>query len=144
MPSSTSASEKAFVRSALAGFAGALLLVLVPYEVLVRAAERKWGMEPARIAPRQNGTPHVDMFLEDLAAGIRYPLVAVGTSRVENGVRPDVMEPIVGPTYNLGIGSGSSIVTLEVLESLHIHPPPVILCVFPVGSTPLGAHLGQK
>src|SRR5258708_40197725 len=81
MPSSTSASERAFGRSALVAFFGALVVFLVPYEALVRAAEHRWGVNPARIAPRQTGAPHIDMFLEDVAAGVQSRVDAVRTSR---------------------------------------------------------------
>jgi len=144
MPSSTSASDRAFVRSALAAFAGTLVLLLVPYESLVRAAERRWGVRPARIAPRQSGTPNVDIFLEDLAMGINYRAVAIGTSRVENAIRPDVLEPVVGRTYNLAIVASSSIATLDFLDSIHARPERLIVGVSPMDLTPLGVRRGQK
>src|SRR5215470_5014924 len=122
MPSSTSASEQLPARGAVVAFVVTPLAVLVPYESLVRAAERKWGVEPARIAPRQTGVPHIDMFLEDVAAGVRYRVIAVGTSRVENGIDPEVLDPQVGRTYNLGLGLGSSVAMLELLEAMHIQP----------------------
>src|SRR5260221_1855748 len=144
MPSSTFASETRFARSATAAFVCVLLALLAPYEALVRAAEHRWGMLPARITPRRTGAPHIEMFLEDRAAGIVYPVVAVGTSRVENGVRPDAINALIGPTYNLGIGGGSSIVTLEFLESLNIVPRHLIVGLSPMDFTPLALVRGRK
>src|SRR5260221_1550306 len=94
MPSSTSASERMFGRSALVAFLGALIVTLLPYEALVRAAERRWGVNPARIAPRQTGAPNIDKFLEDVAAGLEYPpLYSVTTRRCSwlysQGCHPD-------------------------------------------------------
>ena len=143
MPSSTSVSESAFTRAALGAFLCALAALLVPYEALVRAAERRWGIEPARIAPRREGTPHVDMFLEDLAAGKKYRVLAVGTSRIQQAIHPDTMEPLLGPTYNLGMIVGSSIVTLEFLESMKIYPQRLIVGVSPMDLTPLAVKRGQ-
>lgn len=144
MPSSTSASEQTFARGAVAAFVVTLALVLVPYEALVRAAERKWGLEPARIAPRQTGVPHIDMFLEDVAAGVRYRNIAVGTSRVENGIAPEAIDPIAGRTYNLGLGLGSSLAAMELLESMHIQPERLIVGVSPMDFTRRALDHGRR
>jgi hypothetical protein len=143
MPSSTSASNT-FVRGAVVAFVVTLLLVLVPYEALVRAAERKWGVEPARIAPRQTGVPHIDMFLEDVAGGVRYRNIAVGTSRVENGIAPEAIDPIAGRTYNLGLGLGSSLAAMELLESMHIQPERLIVGVSPMDFTQRALDHGRR
>src|SRR5437870_3589356 len=138
MPSSTSASEKTFGRSAFIAFLGALLVILLSYEALVRAAERRWGVNPARIAPRQTGAPHIDMFLEDVAAGVHYRVIAVGTSRVENGIAPEAIDPIAGRTYNLGLGLGSSVAMMELLDSRGIYPEHLIAGVSPMDFTMKG------
>jgi hypothetical protein len=143
MPSSTSGSE-AFARSARVAFLCGLLVLLVSYEVLVREAERRWGLRPARIAARQTGTPNLDMFLEDLAGGKRYRAIAVGTSRVENSFRPDILDATLGPAYNLGMGGASSITALEFLDSLNVRPETIVIGISPMDLTPLGIRRGQK
>src|SRR5260221_4491161 len=98
MPSSTSASEKTFGRSALVAFLGALIVTLLPYEALVRAAERRWGVNPARIAPRQTGAPHIDKFLEDVAAGVHYRVLNDCTAPSVNGACPPGHDPTHRPS----------------------------------------------
>src|SRR5205807_8340572 len=144
MPSSTSASERTFLRSALVAFLGALLVTLLPYEALVRAAERRWGVNPARIAPRQTGAPHIDMFLEDVAASVHYRVIAVGTSRVENGIAPEAVDPIAGRTYNLGLGLGSSGAMMEHLDARGIYPEHLIAGVSPMDFTMKGVLHGRR
>src|SRR5260221_12877704 len=108
MPSSTSASEKTFGRSALVAFLGALLVTLLPYEALVRAAERRWGLNPARIAPRQTGAPHIDMFLEDVAAGVDDRGNPLGPPRAEKGSCPPALRHSAGRSFHLRLGRGVS------------------------------------
>ncbi len=143
MPSSTSASETAFARGALGAFVCALIVLLAPCEALVRAAEHRWGVHPARIAPRRTGVPHIDMFLEDVAAGVHYRVIAVGTSRVENGIAPEAMDSIVGRTYNLGLGLGSSVPMMEFLESQGIRPEHLLVGVSPMDFTMRGVLHGR-
>src|SRR5258707_12593368 len=117
MPSSTSASEKTFGRSALVAFLGALLVTLLPYEALVRAAERRWGLNPARIAPRQTGAPHIDMFLEDVAAGVQHRPLAGGTPRHGNGAAPAAIEPVAWPSHSIRLRHWLSAAMMEPLDS---------------------------
>ena len=142
--SSTSASEPAFTRSAVAAFAGALALLLIPYEGLVRRAEHVYGTARANIVVPRTLSPKVDSFIADLKAGVRYPVLAVGTSRVEASIRPDILDPHLGSMYNLGLGGCSSIATLEFIERLGLRPSRLVVGVSPMDFTPLGIRRGEK
>jgi hypothetical protein len=142
--SSTSASERAFIRSAIAAFACTLALLLLPYEALVRRSEHLYGRSRANIVVPRTLSPKVDVFIADLNAGVHYPVLAVGTSRVEASIRPDILDPYLGPMYNLGLGGSSSIATLEFVERLGLRPERLIVGVSPMDFTPLGIRRGEK
>ena len=140
----TSDSDPVFIHSAIAAFAGALALLLLPYEALVRRSEHVYGRSRANIVVPRTLSPKVDVFIADLNAGVRYPVLAVGTSRVEASIRPDILDPYLGPMYNLGLGGSSSIATLEFIERLGLRPARLIVGVSPMDFTPLGIRRGEK
>jgi hypothetical protein len=144
MPSSTSDSERVFDRRALATFVVVFLALLLPYEALVRASERRYGVHRARVADPKTISPRVDGFLADLAAGRRYDTIAVGTSRVQFAIRPDILAPHFGLTQNLGIGGVSSAATLEWIEQLGLHPKLLIVSVTPMDLTPMAIVRGER
>jgi hypothetical protein len=144
MLSSTSDSERAFDRRAVATFVCFLIALLMPYELLVRASERRYGVRRARIADPKTISPRVDGFLADLAAGRRYDTIAVGTSRVQFAIRPDILAPHFGLTQNLGIGGVASTATLEWLEQLGLHPKLLLVSVTPMDLTPMAIVRGQR
>jgi hypothetical protein len=144
MNSSTSSSERGFVRSALTAFVCGALVLLVPYESLVRASERVYGFRRASTVMPRTLSPKVDGFMADFDSGFRYGTYAVGTSRMEWSFRPDVLDPFLGPTYNMGFGGTSSIVTLEFLGRLGLHPQRLIVSVSPRDFTQLSIRLGEK
>jgi hypothetical protein len=143
MPSSTSDSERAFDRRALAVFACTLLAILIPYETLVRASERRHGMHRARLAEPKTVSPRVDGFLADLAAGRRYDTIGVGTSRIQFAMRPDIVAPHFGLTQNLGIAVASSIAALEWIEELGLSPRLLIVSLSPMDLTRLSIVRGE-
>lgn len=143
MPSSTSDSERAFDRRAIAAFVCTLLAILIPYEALVRASERRHGISRARLAEPKTVSPRVDGFLADLAAGRRYDTIGVGTSRIQFALRPDIVAPHFGLTQNLGIAVASSIATLEWLEQLGLHPRLLIVSLSPMDLTRLAIVRGE-
>ncbi|MEA2568234.1 MAG: hypothetical protein QOI24_235 [Acidobacteriota bacterium] len=128
----------------MATFVVVFFALLVPYEALVRASERRYGVHRARIADPKTISPRVDGFLADLAAGRRYDTIAVGTSRVEYAIRPDILAPHFGLTQNLGIGGVSSTPTLEWLEQLGLHPKLLIVSVTPMDLTPMAIVRGER
>jgi hypothetical protein len=143
MPLSTSVSERAFDRRVIAAFVCTLLAILVPYEVLVRASERRHGVSRARLADPKTVSPRVDGFLADLAAGRTYDTIGVGTSRIQVALRPDIVAPHFGPTQNLGIAVVSSIATLEWIEQLGLEPKVLIVSVSPMDLTPSAIVRGE-
>jgi hypothetical protein len=120
---------------AVVASASTLLLLLLPYEALVRAAERRYGMRPARIAPIHS----VNAFVDDLKAGKRYPVIAVGSSRIETGLHPDLFPD----AYNLGLAGSASIPALELIDSLHLRPERVLVGVSPLDLSPRGIQRGR-
>ncbi len=144
MNSSTSDSERLFVRRALAAFVCGIATLLLPYEMLVRTSERLYGVRRANIVMPRTLSPKIDSFMIDFDNGVRYATYAVGTSRVEASVRPDVLSGFLGPTYNAGFGGVSSIATLEFLDGLGLYPPHLIISVSPMDFTPLGVSRGEK
>jgi len=143
MPSSTSDSERAFDRRAIAAFLCTLLAILIPYEALVRESERRHGVFRARLAEPKTVSPRVDGFLSDLAAGRSYDTIGVGTSRIQFALRPDIVAPHFGPTQNLGIAVVSSIATLEWIEQLGLEPRTLIVSVSPMDLTPSAILRGE-
>jgi hypothetical protein len=143
MPSSTSDSERAFDRRVVVAFVCTLFALLLPYEALVRASERRHGISRARLAEPKTVSPRVDGFLADLAAGRRYDTIGVGTSRIQFALRPDIVAPHFGLTQNLGIAVVSSIATLEWIEQLGLEPKVLIVSVSPMDLTPSAILRGQ-
>src|SRR5581483_22836 len=142
MNSSISDSERRFVRVALTAFAAAFVTLLLPYEIVVRASEHRYGIRRANICMPRSLTPKLDSFLTDVANGIRYETYIVGTSRVEASLRPDVLDASLGRSYNAGFGGVSSIATMELFEHLGLHPAHLIVGVSPMDFTPLGIRRG--
>jgi hypothetical protein len=144
MPSSTSDSDRAFDRRAVVAFVCVLVALLVPYEALVRASERRFGVVRARFTDPKTISPRIDGFLADLDAGRRYDVIAVGTSRVQFSIRPDILAPHFGRMQNLGIGGVSSVATLEWLEQLGLRPRLLLVSVSPMDLNPMGIVRGQR
>jgi len=144
MHSSTSDSERAFDRRALIAFVCVLFALLVPYEALVRASERRYGVARARFPDPKTISPRIDGFLSDLDSGRRYDAIAVGTSRVQFAIRPDILAPHTGPLQNLGIGGVSSIATLEWIEQLGLRPKLLLVSVSPMDLNPMGIVRGHR
>src|ERR1043166_1020534 len=102
--SSTSSSE----RAAAAAFALVMAVLTISYELLVRRSELRYATRPAAfVTPR---LPKVEALAADLAAGARYSVYALGTSRTEEGVRSDALTPPLGTAFNLAM-PGSSLLT---------------------------------
>lgn len=131
-------------RHVIAAFAITIAALLIPYEILVRMSERRYGVRRAKVAMPRTLSPKVDSFLADFESGVRYAAYATGTSRTEAAVRPDVLDPVLGSTFNLGFGGTSSIATLEFLERLHLYPKHLIVGVSPMDFTALGVQRGEK
>jgi hypothetical protein len=127
------------VRRALTAFAACFVLLLMPYEALVRAAERRYGVRPAEIAPMST----IDIFLEELRSGTRFRILMVGTSRAEAGLRPDVFRPLFGSAFNLGIAGSSSIPPLEFIDRLGLHPDRIIVGISPQDLSPRYVQRGE-
>jgi hypothetical protein len=139
-----SSSTSVFEKSAIAAFAGAFVLVMAPYELCVRRAERQYGERRASIAMPRTLSPKVDEFLFEYRNGIRFAAYATGTSRVEAAVRPDLLDSAVGPTYNAALGGSSSIATLELFERIGLYPRVLLVGVSPMDFTRLGVQRGEK
>lgn len=144
MSSSTSDSDRRFVGIALTAFLGAFVALLLPYEMMVRASEHRYGIRRANICMPRSLTPKLDSLLADVLNGVRYDAYIVGTSRVEASLRPDILDASVGRTYNAGFGGVSSIATMELLDRLAIHPSRLIVGVSPMDFTPLGIRRGRN
>src|SRR5258708_38050926 len=101
--SSTSSSEHFFVPVAAVTFALVLVVLTVPYELLVRKAEARYGIRRTNVVSPHTASPKIDALVRDLSAGRHYAVYALGTSRTAEGIRSDVIDA-VGPTFNLGMG----------------------------------------
>jgi hypothetical protein len=144
MNSSTSASERASVRIALTAFVCGVAALLVPYEMLVRTSERVYGVRPANIVMPRTLSPKIDQIINDFDQGVRYATIAVGTSRMEWSLRPDVVEASLGPTYNAGCGGISSVVMLEFLHRLGPQPQRLIVSVSPLDFTQIEVRQAER
>jgi hypothetical protein len=123
-----------------ASFALALCALTIPYELLVRRSEARYGTKRADlVAPRLR---KIDVLAGDLAAGERYTVYAIGTSRTEEGIRSDVIAPTAGPTFNLGMGGSSLLSGFEVLDLLGEKPSLIIAGVTPMDFTVVGEKQG--
>ena len=142
--SSTSASDRGFVRSAVVAFAVAAALMIVPYETAVRMSEKRYGVRRANITIPLGLAAKVDAFFSEIEAGHAFTTYLVGSSQVEEGIRPDLIEPVTGPTYNLGIQGASAIPQLEMLERLGIQLRHLIIGVSIMDFTPLAMVRGEK
>jgi len=135
--SSTSSSE----RVAVAAFAVVLAALTVSYELLVRTAEARYGKWPAAfITPR---LPKIEALAADLAAGARYPVYAIGTSRTEYGMRSDVLAPPLGTVFNLGMPGASILSEFEILDLLGERPALIIAGVSPMDFTTDSVRYGS-
>src|SRR5256885_8819966 len=139
--SSTSSSERSFVRVACLSFALLLAATAVPYELLVRRAEARYGMLYTNfVAPRSS---KIDALVRNLGEGEHYTAYALGTSRTEEDVRSDVIGAAIGPAFNLGMGGSSLLSGFEVLELLDVRPSLVIAGVSPMDFTALAVRQGS-
>src|SRR5438105_858862 len=144
MSSSISDSDSRFVRTALIAFLCAAAALLVPYESFVRASERVYGLRRANIVMPRTLSPKIDSFMTDFENGVRYGTYAVGTSRIEWGLRPEIFDAFMGPTYNFGLGGISSITSLEFLRRLQLHPQRIIVSVSPFDFTKVSIAQGNR
>jgi len=135
--SSTSSSE-----SAVVAFAAVLAVLLVPYELLVRRSEAIYGVRRSNVVMPLSLSPKIDALVSDLAAGERYPTYVIGTSRVEEGVRSDVIDAVAGPTFNLAMSGASSLTGLEVIETLKLRPSLIVVGVSPMDFTDMSMRRG--
>lgn len=126
---------------ACVSFALLLAGMTVPYELLVRRAERRYGMLYTHsVAPRSS---KIDALVRNLGEGKHYAAYAIGTSRTEEDVRSDVIGAAAGPTFNLGMGGSSLLSGFEVLELLDARPSLVIAGVSPMDFTALAVRQGS-
>jgi hypothetical protein len=126
---------------AAASFALVLAALTVPYELLVRTSEARYGMKRATLVPPRSRK--IDVLAGQLAAGERYSIYAIGTSRTEEGIRSDVIAGAAGkPTFNLGMGGSSLLAGFEVLELLGEKPSLIIAGVTPMDFTDTGMKQG--
>ena len=134
----TSSSTSSFERAAAAAFALVLAALTVSYELLVRRSEARYGTRPsALVSPR---LPKIEALAADLAAGARYSVYAIGTSRTEEGLRSDVL----GSAFNLGMSGASLLSGFEALELLGERPKLVIACVSPMDFSGLFVRQGAS
>lgn len=141
--SSTSASERRFGRVAALSFAVVIVVLTVPYELLVRESEARYGVRRANVVSPLSASPKIDALVSDLAAGIHYSTYALGTSRTEEGIRSDELDRVAGLTYNLGMSGGSILSGFEVLDLLDERPALVLVGVMPMDFTMTGVRQGS-
>jgi hypothetical protein len=141
--SSTSASERRFALVAALSFAVVIVALSVPYELLVRASEARYGVRRANVVSPLSASPKIDALVSDLAAGIHYSTYALGTSRTEEGFRSDELDRAAGLTYNLGMSGGSILAGFEVLDLLAERPALVLAGVMPMDFTMTGVRQGS-
>jgi hypothetical protein len=139
--SSTFSSERSFVPIAAVTFALVLAVLTVPYELLVRRSEARYGTRRTNIVSPHSPSPKIDALVRDLAAGQHYAVYALGTSRTEEGIRSDVIDA-VGPTFNLGMGGSSLLTGFEILDRLNERPSLIIAGVTPMDFTIAGVKQG--
>ncbi len=139
--SSTSSSERTFVRVAAVTFALLLAVMTVSYERLVRTAEARYGLKQSSLIPPRSSK--VDALVRNLRDGERYSAYAIGTSRTEEDLRSDVLAEEVGPTFNLGMGGSSLLSGFEILDLLDARPSLIIAGVSPMDFTALALQQGS-
>lgn len=139
-----SSSTSAFDRIAIATFVCVFAALVVPYECAVRASERVYGVRRANIVMPRTLSPKIDGFMSDVDNGIRYATYAVGTSRMEWGLRPEFVDRALGPTYNFGIGGISSIVALELFHKIGLRPRRILVSVSPFDFTKVSIAQGER
>ncbi|HSY50140.1 MAG TPA: SGNH/GDSL hydrolase family protein [Thermoanaerobaculia bacterium] len=140
--SSTSSSERLSVAVAVASFAFVLGALTISYELLVRKSEARYGMRRSNVVSPHSSSPKIDALVNDLSAGVHYAVYALGTSRTEEGIRSDVLDPDVGLTYNLGMSGSSALRGFEVLNLLNERPSLIIVGVTPMDFTITGILQG--
>src|SRR5216684_6997452 len=141
--SSTSGSERLFVPAAAVSFALVLCALTVSYELLVHRSEARYGIRRTNVVVPDSLSPKIDALVNDLAAGKHYAVYALGTSRTEEGIRSDVIEGAVGPTFNLGMSGSSLLAGFEVLDRLNERPSLIIVGVTPMDFTVAGVGQGN-
>jgi len=141
--SSTSGSERLFVPVAAVSFALVLCALTVSYELLVHRSEARYGIRRTNVVVPDSLSPKIDALVNDLAAGKHYAVYALGTSRTEEGIRSDVIERAVGPTFNLGMSGSSLLSGFEVLDRLNERPSLIIVGVTPMDFTVAGVGQGN-
>lgn len=139
-----SSSTSAFDRVAIVTFVCVFAALVVPYECAVRASERLYGVRRANIVMPRTLSPKIDGFMSDVGSGIRYAAYAVGTSRMEWGVRPEFLDRVLGPTYNFGLGGISSIVSLELFQRIGLRPQRILVSVSPFDFTKVSIAQGNR
>jgi hypothetical protein len=134
--SSTSSSESVIA------FVALLAVLLVPYELLVRRSEARYGVRRSNVVMPLSLSPKIDALVNDLAAGERYPTFIVGTSRVEEGVRSDAIDGVAGPAFNLAMSGASALTGFEVIETLKLRPSLIIAGISPMDFTDMSMRRG--
>ncbi len=143
MNSSTFSSETRRTQAVLA-FLITFIVIVVPYELAVRRAVRHHAPRHQEEVRRSSARSKIDGFTDELSAGNRFSTVVVGTSRAQNGFRPDVLDLLGGRAYNLSISAASGIVGLELLQQLHAYPERLIVSVSPLDFTNVAVERGKK
>ena len=145
MPASSSTSSSDPVRRGVATFLAGVVLTLLPYELLVRRSEARWGKSVANTVMPRSATPKVDAFANSLAAGEQFETIVIGNSRAEYGLRPDLLEAAgYGRTYNLGMSGIPPTTGFELLEMTAVRPRRLIVTVSPIDFTALAHRRGAK
>jgi hypothetical protein len=86
----------------------------------------------------------IEGFHLQLRAGERFDALLVGSSEVELGLRPDILTPVTGRTYNFGMGAVSAIPVLEMIDRLRLRPRTILIGVDPIDVTSSGVTRGAK
>lgn len=130
------------MRTATVAFGLTLFVMFVPYELVVRASERRFGMTQADALVQTSRK--IEGFTLRVRAGERFDALLIGSSEVELGLRPDILAPVTGRTYNFGMGAVSAIPVLEMIERLRFRPRTILIGVDPIDVTTSGVMRGTK
>ncbi len=145
LPANPSDPPRFVTRFSLTAFAAALVILLVPYEWMVRVSEQKYGSTSSKTALPRSLAPKIDVFVEDLQRGRRFATLVGGTSRAECGIRPDILgDAGFGPAYNLAVSGSSSLAVFRIARAAHVRPARLVVSVSPLDLMVVGAKNADR